>query len=156
MTVRQAELSDLPGMARLHARCFARAWDEDFLGRLLANPGAVAFIAPDGDDVAGFVLARAAADEAEIVSLGVDPAQRRQGIGAELVLSACRRAFEAGVLQVFLEVSVANTAARALYGALGFHEVGRRPDYYEEAVGAAREALILKRALPILGSANCA
>jgi ribosomal protein S18 acetylase RimI-like enzyme len=56
---------------------------------------------------------------------------------------------EAGATEVFLEVSVDNAAARALYAGLGFREVGLRPDYYEEAVGAARDALVLRRSLPL-------
>ncbi|MGH6888475.1 MAG: ribosomal protein S18-alanine N-acetyltransferase [Rhizomicrobium sp.] len=149
MILHQAGPADLPAIARLHAECFIRAWDEAFLARLLAAPGAVAFVGTRSDAVAGFVLSRAAAGEAEIVSLGVSPGLRRRGIGAQLVRAVCRRAFEAGVLEVFLEVSVTNAAAQALYAGLGFCEVGRRPDYYEEAVGAARDALVLGRALPI-------
>lgn len=148
MILRQGGPGDLPAIAALHSQCFARSWDEQFLGRLLAAPGAVAFVALESDAVAGFVLSRAAAGEAEIVSLGVSPGLRRRGFAAELVRAVCRRAFEAGVLEVFLEVSITNLAARSLYAGLGFREVGRRPDYYEEEVGAARDALILRRALP--------
>lgn len=149
MILRQSGPADLPAIARLHAQCFARAWDEPFIGRLLAAPGAVAFVALEQDEVAGFVLSRSAAGEAEIVSLGVSAGLRRRGIGAELVRTMCRRAFDSGVLEVFLEVAITNVAARSLYSGLGFREVGRRPDYYEEAIGEDRHALILRRALPL-------
>lgn len=149
MILRQGGPTDLPAIANLHAQCFARPWGETFIGRLLAAPGAVAFVAEESDAAAGFVLARAAAGEAEIVSLGVRPGLRRRGFGIELVRTVCRRSFESGVIEVFLEVSVANAIARSLYGGLGFREVGFRPDYYEDAIGAARDALILRRALPL-------
>lgn len=149
MILRQGRPADLPAIARLHAECFAIAWSEEFIGRLLAGPGAVALLAIDGVDLAGFVLARSAADEAEIVSLGVRSGLRRRGIGAELVRAVCGRTFDAGVSKIFLEVSVANAAARGLYAGLGFCEVGHRFDYYEEGVGEARDALILGRPLPI-------
>ena len=149
MNIRKATLSDISSIAALHAQCFAQVWNEEFLGRVLAQPGAVAFIAVEHAAPAGFVLARVAAGEAEILSLGVTPGLRRNGFGAELIRAACLCVEEAGVEEVFLEVSIENAAARGLYGRLGFREVGRRPDYYEDAVGAARDALVLRRALPL-------
>jgi len=149
VTIREATLADIPAIAALHARCFAQAWDEIFLGRILAHPGAVALLAVAQDMPAGFALARAAAGEAEILSLGVNPELRRRGLGTALIRAACLYVDGAGVMEVFLEVSVENTAARGLYAHLGFREVGRRPDYYEDAVGTARDALVLRRALPL-------
>jgi ribosomal-protein-alanine N-acetyltransferase len=149
MSIRQATLADLSIIAGLHAECFAQGWDEEFLGRILAQPGAFAFLAIELGVLEGFVLVRAAAGEAEILSLGIRLTMRRRGLGAALIRTACLRADEAGAVEVFLEVSVENEAARALYAGLGFREVGRRPDYYEDAVGAARDALVLRRALPL-------
>jgi [ribosomal protein S18]-alanine N-acetyltransferase len=149
MIIRPGSLGDMPAIAALHARCFARAWDEEFLGRILAQPGAVALVAIEESTIAGFVLARAAAGEAEILSLGVRPELRRRGLGTELIRTAGLHVEEAGAVEVFLEVSVENASARALYAGLGFREVGLRADYYEEAVGAARDALVLRRALPL-------
>jgi len=149
MNIRQAMLADLPTIAALHAQCFAQGWDEEFIGCILAQPGAFAFLALEQLVPAGFVLVRAAGGEAEILSLGVSSARRRRGVGAALVRTACMHADEAAVVDVFLEVSVENLAARALYDRLGFRKVGRRLDYYEDAKGAARDALVLRRALPL-------
>jgi ribosomal-protein-alanine N-acetyltransferase len=44
---------------------------------------------------------------------------------------------------MFLEVSEANGAARALYAAAGFEEAGRRRRYYADG----SDALVLRRAL---------
>jgi [ribosomal protein S18]-alanine N-acetyltransferase len=149
MNIRQAMLADLPTIAALHAQCFAQGWDEEFIGRILAQPGAFAFLVLEQLAPAGFVLVRAAGGEAEILSLGVGPTHRRRGLGAALIQTACVHADKAAVVEVFLEVSVENLAARALYERLGFRMVGRRLDYYEDAEGAARDALVLRRALPL-------
>jgi ribosomal-protein-alanine N-acetyltransferase len=149
MKIRQATLSDLSIIADLHARCFEQAWDREFISRILAAPGVAAFVAIEMDLPAGFVLTRAAAGEAEILSVGVDAENRRRGLGAALIRAVCLYLQAAKIEEVFLEVSVENAAARSLYNQLGFREVGRRPDYYEEAVGPARDALVLRRALPL-------
>src|SRR5262249_51240454 len=124
--IRDACADDVDTLARIHAACFAKAWDAKTLGDMLKSPGILALSAPHG-----FVLARVAADEAEILTLAVAPEARRQGLARALVVEAVVRAHAKGAAQTFLEVSRVNTAARALYGSLGFAEVGTRKSYYE-------------------------
>lgn len=145
---RSGTLEDLPEIAKLHGECFADAWSVEFLGRLLAQPGAFSLIAMEGRRLVGFVIARANAGEAEILSLGVRPSSRRQGFAAALVRSAMERAIVSGALEIFLEVSVENVAALALYGRLGFREVGRRSGYYQGPSGPVADALVLRHSLP--------
>ncbi len=137
--IRPATRDDIAAMARLHAACFAPAWSEGALRDLMENPGIIALVAP-----AGFILARVAADEAEILSIGVEPAARRGGLGAALAAHAAALASAHGARSMFLEVSTANDAAQALYRSLGFGEAGRRKAYY----AAAEDALILRADLP--------
>ena len=127
-------------MAAVHAHAFplGQRWGADAIGLQLGLPGAFGFVAEGG-----FVLARAAADEAEILTLAVLPTRRRGGLGRSLVERAMQEAGERGAARLFLEVSEANAPARALYAALGFEPVGRRPGYY--ACGA--DALVLRRRL---------
>jgi ribosomal-protein-alanine N-acetyltransferase len=128
-------------MAAIHEASFPprERWGEDAMRLQLALPGAFAFIDASG----GFVLARVAADEAEVLSLAVMPEARRSGLGRALLAAAMARARELGAATIFLEVAAANAAARALYAAAGFLEVGTRPNYYPG--GAA--ALVLRASL---------
>jgi tRNA threonylcarbamoyladenosine biosynthesis protein TsaB len=142
--VRPGTLADLPAIAKLHAECFVDAWDTEFLGRLLAQPGAFSAIAVEHDVPVGFVLARAVAGEAEVLSLGVQPRSRRRSVGTALVRSMIERALQTGAAEVFLEVGVENAAARRLYGRLGFAEVGARSAYYRRDSGPGTDALILR------------
>ena len=105
----------------------------------LAQPGGFGVIDPSG----GMVLARIAADEAEILTLAVLPACRRQGRATSLLREAARLAALAGVHALFLEVGLTNAPARALYSAAGFAAVGRRPHYYADG----SDALVLRRAI---------
>lgn len=105
------------------------------------------------NDPVGFALAVAPGEEAEILSLGVVPVYRRAGAGAALLMSICLEARHLGVERIVLEVAVDNKAARALYAAHGFTEVGRRRNYYHRA-GCFVDALILRVTLVAPGMAT--
>ena len=67
--------------------------------------------------------------EAEIHTIGVDPAHQGRGIG-RAVLRGLLAAADALRATVFLEVRTDNEPARALYESEGFTVVGLRPRYY--------------------------
>lgn len=119
-------------VAVLHAACFARAWAPDEISAIAAMPGAFAAIARESEAPSGFVLGRIAADEAEIVSLGVKPIYRRRGIGQALLRHTTDFLRAEGVTVLYIEVAEGNTGAQALYGKAGFMEAGRRAAYYQE------------------------
>ena len=68
---------------------------------------------------AGFILGQLAADEAEILTLGVRKDMQRRGIGRRLVGGLARAAKKAEARRLFLEVGPGNAAALALYKAHG-------------------------------------
>lgn len=141
--------ADLTKLAKIHAASFAESWSAQAISDLLAMPGTFARVME-----AGFILVRVAAAEAEILTIAVSPAQRRRGAGAALVRSAAEHAQQLGAAQLFLEVAVGNAAARALYEALGFAEVGRRRAYYPLGQGRFEDALILRSNLPLSALGN--
>ena len=147
--LRTASQDDLATLATLHARCFAQGWTARSIGQLLATPGAFALLAESGGSACGFILIRVADDEAEILSIGVEPGARRSGTGRRLVAAGAARALEMGAVALFLEVAQENEAARALYAAAGFAEAGFRPGYYREPGGKVENALVLKTNLPL-------
>lgn len=136
---------DAAALARLHGRCFTLPppWSESAFVGLLAQPGV--FLRTDPT---GFVLGRVILDEAELLTLAVDPVARRQGIGRRLLHAFTTEAAARGATRAFLEVAAANAPARALYAGAGWAGAGLRRGYYRSADGAADDALILARALP--------
>jgi ribosomal-protein-alanine N-acetyltransferase len=141
---RLANAAHLGLLAALHAACFQEAWERSAIAELLATPGAFALLMTDGaDEAAGFVIGRAAAGECEMLSLGVVPGARRQGLGRRLVEAFAGHARDLGAGELFLEVAEDNGAALALYAGAGFVQVGRREGYYQGA-GALRAALVLR------------
>jgi len=137
--------AETPAMAATHALAFDAPWSEREIRDLLASPGAYAFgvgLAP----LSGFILCRAIAGEAEVLTLAVDPAQRRQGQARALLEAAVLAAAAAGAESMFLEVAEDNAAAIGLYLASDFAQVGVRRGYYEGPTGR-RDALVLRRDL---------
>jgi [ribosomal protein S18]-alanine N-acetyltransferase len=84
--------------------------------------------------VAGILIARAAADELEILNLAVAKSCRRRGVATKLVKFVLQAAHSAGATQAFLEVRASNQGGIALYTRLGFRFLGRRPNYYRNPV----------------------
>ncbi len=134
-------MTEAAALAALHAAAFPPAdrWGADAIALMLDLPGTFALHRPGQ----GFVLARVAAGEAEILTLAVHPEARRQGHGAALLAGAMASAVARGATAMFLEVAEGNAAARALYAAAGFAEVGRRRRYYPDG----GDALVLRRDL---------
>ena len=132
-------------IALLHGHSFQRGWSEEEVHALLSDPAVLAHAATLKSRFAGFILSRKAADEAEILSIAVDKARRRCGIGHGLLNLHLRTLAGAGVRAVFLEVDESNHAALRLYRRAGFRQVGKRPNYYPQHGG--RPALVLRRDL---------
>lgn len=130
---------DAERLAALHRLSFDEPWDAASIASVLHMSGALGWMALDGG-VAGFVLLRVAADEAEILTIAVDPARRRHGLGRMLVDAASTSARALGARTLFLEVAEDNGPAQALYERAGFLTVGVRPGYYRrgDAAVAAR------------------
>ena len=139
----EAKPADAAAIAALHGACFQRGWSEDEVYRLLIEKNVVAHRAMIGRSMAGFILSRLAAGEAEILSIAIAPRQRGRGLARPLLDLNLRRLAGLGARTVFLEVDEHNAPARALYRRAGFSDVGRRQSYYQS--GAA--ALVLRRDL---------
>lgn len=151
LRIEPAGLAHARVLAALHAACFDDAWSVGAMADVLASPGAFACLAlPEGDiepSPVGFALARVAADEAELLSIGVLAEKRRRGTAQALLDDVIRTAAGRGAVSLFLEVAETNDAARLLYTANGFVAVGRRPDYYQRPNTVPVAALTLRRPL---------
>jgi [ribosomal protein S18]-alanine N-acetyltransferase len=132
-------------IADLHARLFDPAWDLPSLEKMLLHPASTALVARHGapQTTIGFVLAQLAADEAEILSIGVDATWQKQGIGLRLIESVARACKRVEAKRLFLEVADDNISAQKLYAKAGFVEVGRRKGYYERGPNPAVDARAL-------------
>lgn len=131
-------------LAALHGRCFTtpRPWSAGEFASLVSLPGSFLLTRP-----LAFLLGRAVAGEAELLTLAVAPEARRQGTARALVEDFAAEARARGAQTAFLEVAADNLPARALYAAAGWAEAGRRRGYYTPPGATPVDALVLRRAL---------
>jgi ribosomal-protein-alanine N-acetyltransferase len=138
-------LEDVPDVLAIERRSFATPWtEENFRHEIAENPVAVNRVLRVDGVLAGYVSAYLVAGELQINDIAVAPEMRRQGFGRTLLDDVLAIARERGGTFATLEVRPSNGAARALYAARGFVEVGRRPGYYPES---GEDALLLERPL---------
>lgn len=133
-------------LASLHARCFRTPppWSAADFSGFMADP--LCFLLVEGDT--GFLLGRAVAGEAELLTLAVAPEARRRGLGRRLVSRFLYQARLRATGRAFLEVAADNAAAIALYESSGFGPAGVRKGYYRAEGGQRIDALVMARDLP--------
>lgn len=94
----------------------------------------IAMVAEVDLEVVGFAIIRMLSGpgtaDAELESIVVSSPWRGRGLGMSLLSEVCRRAKEAGTVQLDLEVRASNTGAIGFYRRAGFGETGRRRGYY--------------------------
>ena len=127
-------------MSKLYARAFPneRGWSAQEITDILADPGVVSVFS-----AAGFAMLRVASDEAEVLSLAVDPDVRRQGNGRDLLQRGMIGARALGAERMFLEVSERNIAALSLYRGFGLRQIGVRKKYYRRTDGHHEDAIVM-------------
>ena len=142
MEIRKMTAREVPQVAELEKLCFSQPWSEKSVAGELDNPLALWLVAMEGDRLAGYVGSQTVMDETDMMNLAVAPQFRRQGVGEALVNALTASLKELGSRCLTLEVRDSNEAARALYGKLGFAEVGRRRGYYRDP---REDALIMRK-----------
>ena len=113
-------------LSNLHQKCFPnKPWSADDF-RELKQSGCEIIMSENG-----FIVYRIVLDEAEIITIGVNPEKRRQGIASAMIGIIEKTIKNQGVNKIFLEVAANNIAGQKLYENCGFNRVGLRPKYYD-------------------------
>ncbi|ESQ80938.1 GNAT family N-acetyltransferase [Asticcacaulis sp. YBE204] len=136
-----------PRLVEIHAKSFDFGWkDSEFL-EYLNKPHHVLWGLYTENSLQSFVLSSEIADEAEILTIATDPAERRQGHAQALLTHLLAHLKTKGTRSLFLEVALDNPAAIAFYEGLDFQTVGKRKSYYSRRNGPPVDARILSLAI---------
>ena len=146
--IEPGQMADAPEMARIHAAGFYRGWPVGEFESFLSEDATPVYVACDAKRrIAGFALVRVVEDEAELLTIAVDPKWRGKRVGDALLRAVFDDLLLSPARRMFLEVSEENAAAIRLYERLGFAVISRRKGYYPKADGSQATALVMARDL---------
>lgn len=152
--LRDMTRDDVPAVQRIESAAYRDAWPARLFEQELSNGFAQYLVAvEDGADpppagpltalrraifggtherIVGFMGVWYMVDQLHLVTIAVDPARQRAGIGTRLLLECFDIAREAELNEIVLEVRESNDRARALYEYFGFRRAGELKDYYKD------------------------
>lgn len=130
-------------LASLHGACFPRGWTAEEFDKMYAQNNVVAFGCHVGQQPSGFSFGWLAGNDFELLTIAVLPEFRRKGLAGQLLEHTCARAKSQGAHRAYLEVSVNNSPAHALYRGFGFETVGQRKQYYRHPDGTLEDAFTM-------------
>ncbi len=139
---------DVAAMLDIERRSYPNPWTEEVF-RTCFKAGYSGLVLKLQDRLVGYGWLTAAAGEAHILNITVDPDLRNQGYGWRLFRRLMDLTRWHRVETVFLEVRVGNSAALKLYRRYGFEEIGRRKGYYPTAEGGREDALVMRYRLKV-------
>jgi ribosomal-protein-alanine N-acetyltransferase len=142
--IRPFRATDVTAIAEiLRDSAEAAQWPPESYAKLAESPGGLVLVCDASGQPVGFVAARQAADEAEILNIAVHRDLRGKGIASALLLAALDEFRRSAIARVFLELRESNLPALTLYNRHGFTPSGRRKAYYhhptEDAISMLRK-----------------
>jgi ribosomal-protein-alanine N-acetyltransferase len=146
--IEPGRMGDAKELARIHALGFYRGWPVGEFESFLSDDNTPVFVACDARRrIAGFALIRVVEDEAELLTIAVDPKWRGKRIGQALLKAVFEYLLMTPARRMFLEVSEENVPAIKLYQREGFTTISSRKGYYPKPDGSKATALVMARDL---------
>jgi len=145
VNLREMLSTDLRSVAAAERRIFEKDfWKQKDFSELINRPSGMGMVAEVNGRIVGYLVGMQAADEAELLNIGVVPEGRRRGVARGLLRVWLGRLQERGSATVYLDVRPSNHPAITLYEKFGFAVVGCRRHYYSDG----EDALIMKLTMP--------
>ncbi|MGP8245504.1 MAG: ribosomal protein S18-alanine N-acetyltransferase [Bryobacteraceae bacterium] len=144
--IRRFRADNMEDILRVENACFGRfAYDRKLFAEYAQREGGLFLVAGIGRRICGYSIAcvrgGACRHAAELVSIGVEPLARGQGVASLLLENMFRRLRMRGVRRVALTVRVGNQRAQALYQRFGFRRQRIVTGYYEDGKDGVRMAV---------------
>ncbi len=133
LSVRRLGRADLDRILEIENASFGKdAYDRNLFAEFFHKCGDLFLGVGRENTLWGYMVTCIRGEQAEIISIAVDPAARGRGAAAALMKSTVRRLRWRGIPRIRLMVRVTNRAARAFYEKFGFEKVRMVPGYYED------------------------
>ena len=140
LTFRRMTQDDADVIAEIEAKSFAMPWSREAFWREAQNELATYIVGELDGRIIAYAGAWVSFNQAEVMSVAVEPEFRGQGFGTILFGELIKAVKERGAKSITLEVRPSNRAAIKLYESFGLRSVGRRKGYY---IDNGEDALIM-------------
>jgi ribosomal-protein-alanine N-acetyltransferase len=146
LVIRRAARGDVDRVLEIESEGFLHPWSRELVERELEHSWSSLLLAEDGvgGPVIGYVVFWVVHDEVHVLNVATALAARRRGVGRALMEAAEGEGQRRGARLSTLEVRRSNEPAIALYRAMGYRQVGIRPNYYAEE---REDALVMVKTL---------
>jgi ribosomal-protein-alanine N-acetyltransferase len=138
--LRPLSAADLPALHALDQRCFPPgiAYETAEIAAALRHPSGFHRGAEVEGRLAAFILTQPRGRYGHVITVDVDAAHRRQGLGERLMRAAEEHYRGLGARGMVLEAAVNNAAALSFYARLGYRVERTLPGYYAEDLDGLR------------------
>jgi [ribosomal protein S18]-alanine N-acetyltransferase len=144
--IRDFKPGDFETLWKMDQECFPPgiSYSKQELKAYVRRRGSFTLVAANADQrkVAGFIVVHDGST-AHVITIDVDTAARRLGVGSLLLRAAEDRLRAEGALAIGLETAVDNLAALSFYKRHGYSVIRTSPRYYSNGV----DALVMKKDL---------
>ncbi len=136
-TLRRARPGDVDRIVAIERDGFLHPWSRELVERELGHSWSRILLACDetplrDERVLGYIVFWIVHDEVHVLNVATALEARRRGVGRSLMEAAEEEGRARGARLATLEVRRSNAGAIALYRAIGYRQVGIRPNYYAE------------------------
>lgn len=139
--------NDCSKAALLHQQSFYKGWTEKDFKDFIIDPLIYGLKIIKNDVLTSIILWQEVENEAEILTLIVDPTYQNQGHASLLLKTLMTKLIHKNISQIFLEVAEDNKWAYYLYKKYGFRLLSKRPQYYKREGNKCVTALNLMKKL---------
>lgn len=140
LIIRTMEEQDIKDVLQIENASFVSPWTEMMFEEIMSSPIGESLLLTRGSTLLGYIVFYSIPEEAHIMNIAVDPAERRRGYASTLLAYVITLFKQRRICDVYLEVREGNDPAKKLYRNLGFSVIGRRKGYYTET---NEDALVL-------------
>jgi len=141
--IREMDVEDIPDLLEIERKSFPTPWTEAlFMSQIRQKEIGLNRVILEEGKIVGYASAWIAADELHLLSIAVEPAKRRMGIGSRLLRALMKEGREKGARRIILEVRQKNRKAQSFYFYHGFKIMGRRARYYSDT---GEDALVMQK-----------
>lgn len=137
LSFRRAQREDVARVMEIESDGFKHPWSKELIERELDHAWSRLLLACErdaggGERVVGYIVFWLVHDEVHVLNVATALEVRRRGVGRALMIAAEEEGRARGARLATLEVRRTNTPALELYRAIGYRQVGVRPNYYAE------------------------